>query len=274
MRRQAPPPVGRAAPRSGAQIRSICAAAALLAGCSQVLGIDELSGPGGGGGSDAGPRDAPSGDGPDAPTGPSITLTGIVIAYPTSGQPQQPLRNVQLAFVLAATGAQVANATTDNAGAFALTVPTQGMPVDGVITASLPSFAVTRHFLFGPVRGDVNKLEVWMLDANRIQQFAGQCSPVTPNPQHTVLMIVVDATNQPLSGVQVRTAPPSPTYCYSDNRGEPGPVGKTQADGIAWAFGLPFGQPIEAQAELPGAPARILPPAAMTTLSIAPVRAL
>lgn len=256
-------------------MRSICAVAALLAGCSQVLGIDELTGPGGGNGSDAGPRDAAGDDAPDAPGGATITLSGIVINYPLAGQPQQPLRNVQLAFLLAPGGTQVATATTDNAGAFALTVPTQGnSAIDGAITATLPSYAVTRQFLAGAVRADLTKLEVWMLDQNRIQQFANQCSPLFPNPQHTVLMIVLDAANQPISGATVRTTPDLPSYCYSDNRGEPGPVGKTQADGHAWAIGLPFGQPVEVQAELPGAMARMLPPAAMTTLSIAPVRGI
>jgi len=251
-------------------MRAICAAAAVLAGCSQILGIEELGPSGGPPGSDAAHGDAPRDGGPDGPIGPAIKVSGSVLQYAEAGQGPRVVANAQVELILLANGARVASAVSDASGLYSMTVPTQGSSIDGYVAATAQNFVVSRRFFLRPLTGDTNAA-VTMIDLARMQSYGNKCSPVVPQPLHTVMLLVVGANNDPVEGAQIQTVPEAAAYCFNDNAGQPAPLGKTSLDGIGWAFGLSFQTQVSAQVLIPGYMPRALPPATTQTLSIVPM---
>ena len=97
-------------------------AIALLAGCSNILGIEGLSGP-----------DNPSIDaagGTDVPVSERITVSLALRVFDAAGE--QPLVNTLVEFAELPGGMRLASAASDSTGQVTLSLPTDGTPLDGV----------------------------------------------------------------------------------------------------------------------------------------------
>ena len=99
-------------------------AIALLAGCSNILGIEDLSGP-----DNNPPVDGQGGT--DVPVGDRITVS-LALRIFDGAAGDQPLTNTMVEFAQLPGGMRLASGASDSAGRVTLSLPTSGMPLDGV----------------------------------------------------------------------------------------------------------------------------------------------
>lgn len=201
-----------------------------LAGCSKLLGIDDLSGP------DTG-DDVP-GDGSDDPDGPvvpeMVTVTGTLLR---NTSPEAPLANHPISLVKMPGRVHVADGTTEGSGRYTLTAPTGGVPLDAYVevagSSGLDIAPSMLHFV-GPLFADV-QID---LSLNRITSLNSSASS-SGDPRRTgtaIVRVFVAGANgtTPIAGAIVSFMPSVPVKYLADVVLSNGTA--TTDRGVAFAF--------------------------------------
>jgi hypothetical protein len=199
------------------------AAIALLAGCSSILGIEDLGGPA-----------APDGGTPDGDPSTTFTLAGAVIRLEGGNDP--PLANHPIELLRAGMTPQVS--TTNGQGRYSFAFPA-GQTVDGVVrVVSIGGIDRTTDSYPLPFATNQTFDAVAISDAF-IQQRAMEANePIAPDAGF-IFITVVGANSQPAGNVVVTTDDPNTKVAYGDNDGRVDvSLMTTSASGTAYMFNV------------------------------------
>jgi hypothetical protein len=191
------------------------AMAAMLAGCSTVLGIDDLHPP---------------------------TIHG------TLRDNVDAVRNAPIALYRTSDGAgldgtPIDHATTDGAGKFAFPV-SAGLPLHGYLDLTDPRFVRTINHLIQPVadHADVD-VEVLTLTAAAFRMLASDAGMPQDPARSIVVAQVIDADGGALSGATIQAGDPPtavPHMCFGDQvTSLPCATDAMHSNGLAWLFDVP-----------------------------------
>jgi len=180
----------------------------LLAGCTQLLGLDNLHQ--NAAATDAPPPDViPTVDGAD---GPPITISGTATFTLTLSTGQSALANASIELLRVSDGAVVTSTKTDDSGAFALTVAGGSDIMLRATATQLPLAIVVPG---APPVADADFSFNLFAD-----EALEQASQICGNPSGVdlslgqVLIKLVDATSTPQPGYTVTSTSPGKATCY------------------------------------------------------------
>lgn len=205
----------------------------LSAGCSNVLGIGDLSGP-----SDGPIPPSDVSDGPiEVPN--TIRITGTVQQVDGISGMTAPLPNASVSLVEQPAGVGSAASLSDAQGRFELVIETGGRPLDGAIRAAAPNERTTVQYFTRPIVEDVDAtLQVY--DEQLFQMVAQMCQLPFNSIAPVYLVFVIDAANNPVEGATLSSMPDS-TFCAQNTDGSVTNANKTGVGGFAFNFQLPPG---------------------------------
>lgn len=199
-----------------------------------VFGLLVACGDDGGGG--GGTPDAPS----NIPA--EITISGVAAQKDAGGT--TPKMDVMIsAYRNSDPNTPVVMTTSDAAGMYTLTIPTNGMPVDGYVKATLSGLFDT--YLYPPraLSEDFDGASIFMVDKFTADTLSGAlCGSGQDYANGVVAVLVVDAANNPVAGAMVMSTPEAVKTCFNGDNGLPDKTKTmTAADGIAYLLNLPAG---------------------------------
>lgn len=217
------------------------AALVLLAatGCSKILGIGDLHGPGAGPDAQGAPIDGAATDGPQVAA--SLQVTGRIQII--QSQAIAPGANISVVLLRLDDSSVIAETTSDVNGVYTLTVATGGAAVPGYVRASTPVMDPEDSILYfpGPLTADTTA-DILMATSTGIQALAAGCAATNANPQLSVgLATVMQADHTPKAGLTLTTQPAPNGICYF-NGPLPSPTQtQTSSSGQAIVFNIPPG---------------------------------
>ena len=208
------------------------AAIALLAGCSSILGIEDLGGPAG----------TPDGGGTnDTPVPPGqVRISGSTFVLQKLDIPPGQFPNARLELV---TGGESVMTTSNGMGTYSIDVDTGGGTVDAFVRVlpipGSPEAETVNHL--PPIADDlaidlVTFANEYMLE---VSSLSGQ----QQDPGSGFLEIhAVDEDGRPQSEVQFQLTFTN-FVVYADDTGRPGPAvfNRTTSSGLAWVLNVPPG---------------------------------
>jgi hypothetical protein len=204
-----------------------------LALASLTLGACGDDGGGGGGNADAAP-DVSS----------SLTISGIASEITASGR--TPQAGVAVSVYKTSDDSMLGMATTDSAGAYSITVQTNGAPVDGYLKATFAGLKDTYLYPPGPLSSDFSGVTTLMLKQSTQNLANSLAGAAAPDPaKGWIALLVLDGPTTGAAGVPGATISTSPAgeVHYNGSAGVPqAQAMSTQADGIAYAMNVPAGQ--------------------------------
>ena len=130
----------------------------------------------------------------------------------------------------------VATATTDTAGAYTLTVMTNGQALDGFLKASLSGDLDTYLYPPAPLAADFSGAAINMVTEQTVQTLSTFCGHGITEANGVIGVEVFDASMQPVAGASLSSTPAAAKYCFDGST--PGlPDGSktvTAADGLGY----------------------------------------
>ena len=209
-----------------------------LVGCSQTVPEMSTESPDAGtpsmGGGDPSPGSnmQPGGGGvPD-----SITIAGqAIVQDQTTSTPQSGV-----AIGLYATGndsTPLATGMTDASGNYSLSVPTNGQAIDGYIKATKSGLVDTYVYPPTAMSTDTSTATASMISTSNYSALTG--IEGASSSKGMIILVVLDASSQPMSGATVSTTPSSGIEAYMNSSGEPFSSSSTYTDGLAFLFNVP-----------------------------------
>jgi hypothetical protein len=170
-------------------------------------------------------------------TAPStFTISGQSISISTSGD--QPIAGVTLNGYVTGQVAPIVTLSTDASGNYSVGVPSGGVPIDGHIVASLPSYLTANIFPSRPFDSDTT-VAVEMI-TSQTMSLAAQVAGVTISGNEAqIAVFVVDCNNTPLAGATVQVTTPqgaTGTVRYAINGIPSQSATMTDATGLAFVF--------------------------------------
>lgn len=203
----------------------------VVAGCSNILGIGDLSGPAGtvDGGADASMGDAPV-DG-----GMSLVLEGRVIR-----EDGTTVGGVTIEAIAMPNRQRVASTTSLPVGTYMISIPYSGQSFDGYLVLRPPDPASNRFttFVYIPPNTISQQVDLALYGPQLVDRIRADCGVPTSSQRPIVMVHVVDGAFNPVQGAQV-TAQPSQVICYEDP--PPGATGVTGPSGLAYVAEAPTG---------------------------------
>ncbi len=200
------------------------------AGCSTVLGIDDLSGPLAG--DAAGDSSLTPPDGPVVPPG-GILIRGTVLTGTLDG-----VAGATVELVDQPEGIPNATTVSGGDGAFELVIDAMGNQFDGAaLQASSPSTLVTLAYFRQPLSPDVSfsDARLQLFEDGSLAKLAAMCGLPEGPFKSAFLVFTVDAQGVAIPNTPFSTSP-SATFCA-----EQGPTTSTGSSGVAFTFELPPG---------------------------------
>jgi len=206
-----------------------------LVGCSNILGIEGLHGPGSGsdGGTDATHTD---GAGSDAISGPTITVSGKVFTIDANFN-QVGVGGAAVDYVRLPDDVSVAQTTSDGSGHYSFAVPNNIMAylrVKGDLATGQPDSLI---YAVKPLTVDtVTDLPTY--SRNAINTFASLGNAQQPQSTAFGIAIITTSANTLQANAQVQTQPTS-MIRYTNNQGQPSPtLAQTGPNGEAMMFAM------------------------------------
>lgn len=175
-------------------------------------------------------------DGPMVPT--TITVTGTASARSASGS--MPLMGVTVgAYASSNESTPVTTAMTDAMGNFTLTIPTNGVALDGYVKATLSTYMDTYLYPPAPLAADYSGATVVMLTPSTFDLLANTlCSANQMTSMGTIAAEVEDGSGAFVAGATVASNPAATKYCY-DSGGFPSRTATaTDTDGLGYMFNV------------------------------------
>jgi len=235
---------------SGAMTTRFLLALALV-GCSATVPETtpgETADAGTTGGSDPGPGSntpPPTGGVPD-----TITIAGQAITQDQTTATPQP--NVSIGIYANGNDATpLATATTDAQGNYSMSVPTHGQAIDGYIKATGTGLVDTYVYPPTPMSTDTSTATASMISTDNYNSLTGIENASTS--KGLIILDVLDASLQPVSGAKVSTSPSSGSTAYMNSSGEPFSSSSTYTDGLAFVFNVPTSGTVMVSASKSGA---------------------
>ncbi|MBL0214978.1 MAG: hypothetical protein IPQ07_13965 [Myxococcales bacterium] len=204
-----------------------------------LLGVAACGDDGGGGGGGGG-ADAPV----DVTVNTTITISGVASEITATGRVAQA--GVQIVVLKVSDDSVIAMTTSDAAGAFTVSAPSNGAAIDGYLKATKSGLKDTYLYPPGPLATDFSGATTLMLKANT-QSLANQLAgAAAPDPaKGWIGVLVVDgptAAAMPVMGVTI-TASPTGEIHYNSSAGLPqAQAMSTATDGIGYVMNVPAGQ--------------------------------
>jgi hypothetical protein len=187
-------------------------------------------GGGGGGGTPDAPSNVPAMvtiSGTTAEKSTSTTmLSGVMIAAYRNSDPNTP----------------VVMTTSDAQGNYTLSIPTNGMALDGYVKATYTGLIDT--YLYPPraLVADFSGASIYMVSTSTRDLLSGTlCGALQDNAKGVVAVLVVDAAMTPIAGATVSSSPAAAKYCYNSGGFPNKTATMTDTDGIAYMINLPAG---------------------------------
>ena len=183
------------------------------------------------GGDDGGSADA-------APQVPAmISISGMASARSLSGS--MPVPGVAIVALKASDDSMVAMATTDAGGLYTITIPTNGMPVDGYLKASITGYLTTYLYPPYPLTADFGSGSLNMLTTNTRDLLSTIAQGNQQGGMGLIALEVVDKTNATVGGAMVSSSPAGNPVRYDGSNGLPSSSATmTDADGVAYLFNV------------------------------------
>ncbi len=167
----------------------------------------------------------------------SITATGHGASYDGFAGAYTAVAGVTVTMLDRQTQASLASGITDANGAYSITAPTNGAPIDGILQFTFSSYYTTTYFFDAPWISNVQRDGQVISDggANSIYGYADQTRDPTKG---TLFVQVRDCNDQPVEHVTLDVVPAAGKIGYSDSSSAPSPVATETAlpAGGAWAF--------------------------------------
>lgn len=193
-------------------------------------------------GDDGGGSGTPADAAPDVSS--MLTISGVASEITASGR--TPQAGVAITVYKVSDDSMIGTATTDANGAYSVSVPTNGSPVDGYLKAVKTGLKDTYLYPPGPLSSDFAGVTTLMLKQstqNLANQLAGAAAP--DPTKGWIAMLVLDAPQTSAMTVMGATVSASPTgeIKYNGSAGVPqSQAMSTAMDGIAYAMNVPAGQ--------------------------------
>lgn len=130
----------------------------------------------------------------------------------------------------------VATATTDTAGAYTLTIMTNGQALDGFLKATLTGDLDTYLYPPAPLTADFSGAAINMVTENTVQLLSNVCGHGITEANGVIGVEVFDASMQPVAGASLSSTPAAAKYCFDGaTPGLPdGAKTETAADGLGY----------------------------------------
>lgn len=209
-----------------------------LAGCSKLLGIDDLSGPPLG---DGGPGDDGRPPGDSAP--PQITVSGTITRFLATNPTPVPLADYPVALVKMPGRVRIVNGMTDATGRYSMTADTGGAPLDahleiaGSVPFDLPPSV--SHFA-APLTADVPVHNLQLNTNTGLRGGGQQAGDPIMTTTAVVRVFVANGDAMPVAGAAV-TIETSTRVSYLGASGVDPSLTATSDRGIAFAFNATVG---------------------------------
>jgi hypothetical protein len=210
-----------------------------LAGCSKILGIDDLHGPGPGGN---GTVDAQP-DGATIDAAPSVEVSGQITEIDPISFASHPVPNLPVELRRTPGDVLLASGATDANGEFRLNVATGGAPIVGYVHAMGKVInADDAYYFVRPLTRDTKLTNFVLFNQQGISLLAQFYGVAAPSPQSALVFTFVtgsDGTGK--AGIAVQAGPNAGAVRYFDAQGNiPAPsLTVTSASGIAVVFDVP-----------------------------------
>jgi hypothetical protein len=206
----------------------------VLAGCSQVLGIEQLRGGEGEAPADAS-VDAALDAAPDAPSGMRV-ISGKVLSVTGAAGPQ-PAPNVPVQFVRLSDDAVLASTTSGADGAYQLAI-SAGVP--GVLISSGGFAAPDLRDTVVAIPSDRDVvIDIGRFTTNMIAQLASICGAPQDATRGVAIFEVRALDRAPAAGVSIQSLEPGIAVRYDGPNGYPVPMSNsTGPTGRGWQFNL------------------------------------
>lgn len=177
-----------------------------------------------------------------------IAVGGLTNEINTNGQ--VALTNVVVT-AYDASDAQLDQATSDGSAAYALSLATGGVPLDGYLTGTHANYKDTYVYPPQPLPNDQSNVPVLMV-SNTVWAFLPILADATQDAQHGFVgVLVVDCFGSPVPGASV-TVTGAATVRYVSGTGVSQTATATDSSGIALAFNVPPGASVSVDASTAG----------------------
>jgi len=201
--------------------------------CCFVLGC------GGGGGDDGGGGSADAA--PQVPA--TITIMGVAAEKSATGT--TPKANVMVgAYRNSDPNTPVVTAMSDASGNYTLAIPTNGMPIDGYVKATLTGLIDTYLYPPRPLVADFSGASIFMITTGTRDALSGAlCGNAQMDSNGAVAVLVEDTAAMPIAGASISSMPAAMKYCYNGTSGLPDKNATgTAADGIGYMLNVTAGE--------------------------------
>ncbi len=212
--------------------------AVLLGGCSQILGLGDVTAtntnPDAHGGSDGAAIDATI----DAAPGTTIALSGQITAF--AGVSFTPLAGASIAaFRSSDETIPFGSTTTDANGAFSVQIPNSALPFDGFLHAVSGMYDDTYVYPSSPWTADDATIAVTMIKPADIDGVSSQYCGYGLAGKGLISVTVTDANGAKLSGSTVSSVPVAGKVCYFASTGIPDSnLMSTSTPGVGFLLGV------------------------------------
>lgn len=218
---------------------AICLLVAGLAGCSAVLGIDDVSGPGGSDDDVSPGDDVPSpGDAPPV-VSPTVIVRGRLLENSTAPLVAQPVRLVKMPGRV-----EVASTTTATDGTYTFTAPTGGVPLDAHVEVSPggPRNSPPSIIHVGKVLdADITVRDVEIFGAAIIESRAQDGGDPRQAANAFVRVIVRHVDGTPAAGATIQIDPSAPVRYLADDLTTSRTATMTSGRGVGYVFNAKLG---------------------------------
>lgn len=184
--------------------------------------------------------------GGDGPHGDAVVVASSIMITGTATAPGVTTTNVSGATIgayQAADDSLVMMTTTDASGNFTLTIPTNGVALDGYLKATLTSYVDTYLYPPAPLTANFSGAAVEMVTQSTLGLVNTIAHGQQADGNGLIAVEVEDASGMTVAGATVASSPASTAYRY-DGTGSslPDPnATSTQADGVGYMFNTPAG---------------------------------
>lgn len=205
------------------------------AGCSTVLGIDDLSGPLA--------SDAAGDSPPTPPDGPVVPPGGILIAGSVLTANLDGVAGAVVELLDQPEGIPTASAVSGGNGTFQLVIDAMGNQFDGSalrVSAPVSSLATLAYFA-QPLSPDlaITDARLQLFEEGSFEKLAARCGLPQSPFKSAFIVFTVDEQGAPAPNTPFTTSPTAP-FCTERN-GAFEPTTDTGPTGVAFAFELPPG---------------------------------
>jgi hypothetical protein len=170
-------------------------------------------------------------------TAPStFTISGQSTAISTNGD--QAIANVTLNGYVTGQVTPIVTLSTDASGNYSVVVPSGGVPIDGHIVATLPSYLTANIFPSRPFDSDTI-VPVEMITSQTLSLAAQVAGVTITGNEAQIAVFVVDCNNTPLVGATVQVTTPqgaTGTVRYAINGIPSQTATMTDTTGLAFVF--------------------------------------